>query len=112
MLSQISQRLKTSRVKSAVCCAMSNLSPFCNKLTTCDLCATRGAAQHSTCSRSGSGPDGRAPIEVRRGRLHHAKALAGRRFHHPPGLDRPNPLRAQPLQAADLGLDVVSLDIE
>src|SRR5690348_70238 len=45
-------------------------------------------------------------------RPHYAKALAGRRFHHHPGLDRRNTLGAERLETADLGFDVVALDVE
>src|SRR6185503_5098445 len=43
---------------------------------------------------------------------HDAEALAGRRLHDDPGLDLPEALRAELLEPADLGFDVVGLDIE
>src|SRR5262245_27354843 len=43
---------------------------------------------------------------------HDAEPLAGRRFHHGPALQLLEHLRAEPLEARDLGGDVVGLDID
>ena len=43
---------------------------------------------------------------------HHAKALAGRRFHDPPALDEAIALRAELLEARDFGVEVVGLDVD
>src|SRR6185437_5903475 len=45
-------------------------------------------------------------------RADHAEALAGRRFHHHPGLDRFDLFGAQRFQPPHLGFDVVALDVQ
>src|SRR5256885_1987861 len=45
-------------------------------------------------------------------RVHHAKALPGRRFHHPPALHVRDPPRAELLQALHFRFQVVGLDVE
>src|SRR5690606_2730800 len=45
-------------------------------------------------------------------RAHHAEAVPGRGFHHPPALDEGDLARAQALQPVGFGVDVVALDVQ
>src|SRR6266851_9925170 len=45
-------------------------------------------------------------------RIDHAEAVAGGRFHHPPPLHERDALRAQRLEPAHLGVQVVALDVQ
>ena len=44
--------------------------------------------------------------------LHHAEAVSGRRFHHPPAVDELDLLRAQRFQACGFGIDVIGFDVQ
>src|SRR5690606_29614446 len=61
---------------------------------------------------SSIGPDRGVPREVRALCWHDAEALPGGRFQHHPALDPIDDHRPQPLEPADLRLDIVALDIE
>src|ERR1700722_17658306 len=57
-------------------------------------------------------PGVRAPLEIPFLRLHDAESLSGRGFHHPPVVHLLNFLRAERLEPAYFGLDIVGLDVE